>query len=82
MADPDGEDMGTSFMRKHMSEAQPSTEPGGFGYKTQFGGPRGGNRATDSGMERRYGGGDKSLAMDPDATEGPDRSRKGSKRGR
>lgn len=70
----DEEDMGTSFMRQHRSEAALSREPGALK------GPR--NRATpgtDSYYENRYGGGDKSLMMDPGPVQEPNRGRKGNK---
>jgi hypothetical protein len=40
MADDD-EDMGTTFMRQHMSEAQTSTEAGALGNKSRSSNPKG-----------------------------------------
>lgn len=50
MADDD-EDMGTSFMRQHMSEAAVSKEDGGFGDKSRSRNPKG----TDGYYTQKYG---------------------------
>lgn len=58
----DDPDSGESFMRKHMSEGQPSKAAGGFGDRRK-------NRyaaGTDSYMSQRYGkGGDEDMAEQP-----------------
>jgi hypothetical protein len=73
MADND-EDMGTSFMRQHMSEAQPSLEAGGFANAPRRKLPD----ATDESLTQHYG---KDVDGGPD--DGPEpsinRSRKGAK---
>lgn len=68
----DDEDMGTSFMRQHMSEAAISKEPGGFGNAPK----RKLRDFTDDAIERHYG---KEIDMSPGADQTVNRSRKGNK---
>jgi hypothetical protein len=73
MADDD-EDMGTSFMRKHMSEAQPSTERGGLGDKSRNTAPKG----TDSYYNNRYGKGGDPEPGEPTVVNRADKGARGS----
>lgn len=56
--DPDADDMGTTFLKKHMSEGQTSRDPGSLGDKTRNTAAPG----TDSYYNNRYGkGGDADM---------------------
>lgn len=72
MADDDDEDMGTSFMRQHMSEAQPSSQSGALGDKSRNTATPG----TDSYYENRYG---KDTNLGPSTPTTVNRSSKGAK---
>lgn len=75
--DPDADDMGTTFLKQHMSEHQTSREPGSLGNKARNAAAPG----TDSYYNNRYGkGGDADLDEHTQPTT-VTRANKTSKRG-
>lgn len=66
------EDMGSSYLKHHMTESQPSREYGGFADRRKPTAPR----DSDMGLVQRYG---KEVDLSPAEPQTVNRARKGNK---